>query len=150
MLTESAIYKKAYLELYKGCMADVLRNHEEYLKAHARIEGVKIAQYGLSRAGKKMTFDDWVCELDAICGEYAKAEREAAERKSEIENYLLNLTEPDERTVMELRYLSLLSWEGIAKQTHYSRSWVHELHDRALEKLPYPKSVDDTGRHNLI
>lgn len=39
------------------------------------------------------------------------------------------------KTVLIKRYLLSMSWEEVAKQMHYDRRWVTELHLRAIKEL---------------
>ena len=39
------------------------------------------------------------------------------------------------QTLLELRYLCFRTWEQIAVEMNYDLSWVHRLHNRALNKI---------------
>ena len=65
------------------------------------------------------------------------ATRLAALRKQlvEIENAIDALEDPDERTVMRLRYIQGLRWEAIAMRMYYGRTTVFRIANRAEEHL---------------
>lgn len=45
------------------------------------------------------------------------------------------VSEPNYKMVLELRYVSYLSWEEIAVRMGYAFRWTQELHRRALDAL---------------
>lgn len=43
--------------------------------------------------------------------------------------------DPDERLVLEERYINFRSWEKIAEDMSFSKRWVHTLHSRGLDAV---------------
>lgn len=61
------------------------------------------------------------------------------EMLKEIMNVLdLCLTDPNEMSVILLRYINHYSWKEIAKRMDYSSSTVYRLHRSALEHITLP------------
>lgn len=53
--------------------------------------------------------------------------------KIEIGNLIDMVHNESYRLLLEKRYLCFLSWDQIAAEMHYSRRWVLNKHERALE-----------------
>ena len=54
-------------------------------------------------------------------------------QKQEIMQMIGQLSKPEYQTVLELRYLSLWTWEKIAMNMNYSENYIYELHRAALK-----------------
>ena len=54
-------------------------------------------------------------------------------RKQALREIILSLERPEYRTVLELRYLSPMTWEAVAEETHYSLHYLYKIHNRALD-----------------
>lgn len=57
------------------------------------------------------------------------------EVRNEIAETILNVKNPDERCLLELRYLCCYSWDKIVKAMRMSRESVFRLHRRSLENF---------------
>lgn len=55
--------------------------------------------------------------------------------KAEISAMIAKLDSPDYRLVLEMRYLSLKTWEEISSDLHFSLRWTKSLHARALKAV---------------
>ena len=53
--------------------------------------------------------------------------------KREVMKLINKMEDADCLTILELRYLSFMSWEQIATEMNFSYRWVHTLHARALK-----------------
>ena len=53
--------------------------------------------------------------------------------KRDITDVIKAVPEQEAQTILEKRYLCLLSWEQIAVDMHYSGKWIQKLHDRSLD-----------------
>ena len=131
-------YKKAYLQLYLDYREMADDAGEEFERLDAKKDQIKIATYGLSRGATRRTFEDWVADLEETIRRYSETERDAQEKKLEIERYILTISNHDERKVLTAKYIKGLTWPGVAKDTNFSRARVIQIWKNALDNLPDP------------
>ena len=55
--------------------------------------------------------------------------------KYEIVTVIKCVESPELKTLLELRYLSFMTWEEISVELHYDIRHVHRLHSRALDEV---------------
>lgn len=78
---------------------------------------------------KKMKMDTADIE-DSIMRQYDRLKQ-----KLDLADRMLEVLEPEERTVLTARYYAGIRWEYIESKTLYSCSQSQRIHDRALRKL---------------
>lgn len=61
--------------------------------------------------------------------------------KREITHMINGLSNPEEQTLLELRYLCFKTWEQISVDTGYTLQNLYKLHAKALKNLPYAPKV---------
>lgn len=59
--------------------------------------------------------------------------------KKEIMSIIKKINNPEQQTLLELRYLCFKTWEQIAVDMGYSIQNAYKVHDRALENIIVPK-----------
>ena len=62
--------------------------------------------------------------------------------RNEIAESIANVANPQERNLLELRYLCLYSWRKIAQIMLFSSQHVFRLHQRALNNFLLPAKVE--------
>ena len=72
--------------------------------------------------------------------EYIKHQIEEGKAKlnyyiAELLNEMDKLDNTEEYDIIFKRYIRFKSWEEIEQECHYTKRWIIELHNRALEKL---------------
>ena len=72
--------------------------------------------------------------------EYIKHQIEEGKAKlnyyiADLLNEMDKLDNTEEYDIMFKRYIQFKSWEEIEQECHYTKRWIIELHNRALEKL---------------
>ena len=66
--------------------------------------------------------------------------------KRDIVKVIKQIQNPEYQTLLELRYLSFISWEQIAVDMRYDLRYLYKIHGRALEQCErFIK--EDTKRH---
>ena len=55
--------------------------------------------------------------------------------KKEIMSIIKNINNPEQQTLLELRYLCFKTWEQIAVDMGYSIQNAYKVHDRAIENI---------------
>lgn len=68
--------------------------------------------------------------LDSLCGRLILIEK----KRYEAEQAMQRLP-AQQATVMYLRYIEGMSWDKIAKETHYNRQHLMKIHRAAVERL---------------
>lgn len=59
--------------------------------------------------------------------------------KREIMNAIKEISNPEQQTLLELRYLCFKTWEQIAVDMEYSSQHIFRLHGKALKEIIIPK-----------
>ena len=67
--------------------------------------------------------------------------------KKEIKDVIGEVKNVKFRTLLEMRYLSQMTWEQIAVKLGYDLRYTHKIHGRALQKISVPEEKKDTKRH---
>lgn len=71
--------------------------------------------------------------------EEVKADMEGlVDLKKQIMDSINQVEDPELRTLLELRYLSYLSWEQIAGEMYYGIDNIFKLHRKALDQIEVP------------
>jgi len=62
--------------------------------------------------------------------------------KRDIMDVIKKINNPEQQTLLELRYLCFKSWEQIAVEMGYSIQNAYKVHDRAIENIAALKRVE--------
>lgn len=62
--------------------------------------------------------------------------------KREIKSVISEVKDVKYRTLLEMRYLSQMTWEQIAVQLGYDSRYIRKMHGRALQKIVVPEKKD--------
>lgn len=79
--------------------------------------------------------EDGVCALMDVCRDIEDEAQRLRRIISETNAVIDRLTDASEREVLELRYLSGLKWEDVARRMMYDERQVRRIHVRALEHV---------------
>jgi len=91
---------------------------------------------------------DSVCKIVDLQNEINRDIDTLVDLKKEIMDVIKAVSNPEQQTLLEKRYLCFLSWEKIAVDMGYDLRYTHKLHIRALEECKTPASPKvDTKRH---
>ena len=61
--------------------------------------------------------------------------------KQEVVGVINAINNPEQRMVLELRYLSFKTWDEIAEDMHYGIDNIFKLHKKALEAVVIPSAL---------
>ncbi len=61
--------------------------------------------------------------------------KKLVDQKAEIVDTISQIESPEQRTVLEKRYLCFMPWEEVAARTNYSIQHVFRLHGQALKEV---------------
>lgn len=82
--------------------------------------------------------ENTVCKIVDLKNEINSDIDRLVRLKIEIAAAIQALDNPDERIVLEKRYLGFLSWKEIAAEMKYSVRNLYRIHDRGLENIKVP------------
>ena len=60
--------------------------------------------------------------------------------KQEIMHTIKSVKNPEQQTLLELRYLCFKNWEFVAEEMGYNVRHIYRLHDEAVEQVTLPES----------
>lgn len=131
-MTNKEFMKKAY-EIDRRLKAR--RRRLEYLRS--RIEATSPQVTGIPKSSSivnSVMEEQTVRILDLeMC--IQKDERDLAEARQEIKESIDAIGNETLSTILQMRYLDYLCWEDIMASLDYCRSYLYELHGRALRAV---------------
>lgn len=116
------------------------RYREMAMRATGRTDAVRLS--GTSRRSK---VEDNVLAMVDIRRDLEKQIQEFFAEIRRAEALISRLSNPNQRTVLQLRYFSDMTWEEIADKMGYTLRWVHQLHRTAIAGLR-PAQADGKAR----
>ena len=119
---------------YRDLYDELGQMGEDIASLRGKVEAPKVANVTHSPKGKSVTTADLVAELIDLEKSYGDKCRQVLRLHKRIVSVIGNL-DGRERVIMRARYIRGHSWEKIAADMHYDKSWVHRLHGRILEKV---------------
>lgn len=128
--------KKAYLMQYRAAdneINDLLREKERIMARLTKMtSSVSDMPHGPHQPDKLTDGVAAIIELDA---EIDRKVDELCEMRREITKQVDKMDSDKQRRVLKLRYISGMTWERIAIEMRYDRTYVWRLHGAALNSL---------------
>ena len=87
----------------------------------------------VSRTRSATQLEDAIIRLMEVEEELNRQIDVLIDTKIEISRLIDRVRNENYRLILEKRYLCFLPWKQIAEEMHYSRRWVLQKHERALE-----------------
>lgn len=116
----------------------------ENLQSMARKVTSTISKSPSGNANDVSRIENSVAEIYDCTKRLAEEISCAVEIREKIIETMKRLENPNERLVLELRYIGFDSWERIAQKTSFSLPHVFLLHRRALKNLERRLIVNDS------
>ena len=82
--------------------------------------------------------EDVIVKIVDLQNEIKEAMEGLVDLKKQILDSINKVEDPELRTLLELRYISYMSWENIAAEMFYGIDNVFKLHRKALEQIEVP------------
>lgn len=127
--------KKAYLKSYQ-------KHTRRTKRIDAEIEEIKSMKMypslnndGMPHGNNHSDLSQYSVILDEKENELYQEGVKQAQAYTDISNRIANIEDEDQRDVLFYRYIKGMEWWQVANAMHFSESWVHELHGRALKNL---------------
>ena len=90
---------------------------------------------GMPRSPNPLDLADFLAKAIDLENEIAADLEQLLATKAEITEIIKRVEGYENRTLLELRYLSFKKWDLIAIELYVNPRWVHRLHNRALEEV---------------
>ena len=110
----------------------------EALKAHAVYSAPQISGLPHGSVSCKSVMEESalkIMELEQYINEQIQ---ELVRLKKEIASVIKAINNPEYETILEMRYLSFMSWDEIQYQMEYSQRYMFKIHGLALEMVRVP------------
>ena len=78
---------------------------------------------------------DAVCKIVDLQEELGRDVQELVDLKRRISNIIKAVSNTEQQTLLEKRYLCFQTWEKIAVDMNFSMQYAFRIHDKALEKI---------------
>ena len=102
------------------------------LRSMAKHMTVSYGAEPVSRTRNVSSMEDAILKIMMVEREIDQTIDAMLAQRKEIETTIQLVTDPDSRTLLELRYLAFKEWEEIAVIFRCSSSYAHRMHRRAL------------------
>lgn len=109
------------------------------LNALARKVTTTLSDMPRAKSDKGSRLEHTVLKIVALQEEINGDIDDLVDLKREIRAAILTLEDPEERVILEKRYLAFTQWEQIAVDLNYSIQYCFKVHKRALEKIKVPE-----------
>ena len=85
--------------------------------------------------------EDIICKIVGLENEINADIDKLVDLKRELINMIKSIANPENQTLLELRYLCFKSWEQIAVEMGYSIQHIYRLRDKAIEEIRLPSET---------
>lgn len=85
--------------------------------------------------------EDIICKIVGLENEINADIDRLVDLKRELINMIKSIANPENQTLLELRYLCFKSWEQIAVEMGYSIQHIYRLRDKAIEEIRLPSET---------
>ena len=105
----------------------------DWLRSHAAYVSPRISdEPKVSVSGRRSPVEEAVVRITELETEINNSIANLMMLKQEIGKAIKSVNNMECETLLEMRYLSFLSWEQIAAQLNYSQDYIYHLHRKAL------------------
>lgn len=110
----------------------------EALKAHAVYTSPKISDMPHGSASCKSAMEEAAVKIIELEQYISEQIQELVRLKKEIASVIKAINNPEYETILEMRYLSFMSWDEIQYRMEYSQCYMFKVHGFALEMIRIP------------
>lgn len=128
--------KKGYLASYK-MLYQKKQSLEEQLQSLREI-GQSAKNQKLSdmpRGSEKKDLSDYIVKIDLLISRIENLKADCMQRRLDIENYIAELENGVESSLLFKRYIEFKTWEQICEEINYSWMQTYRIHGNALKNL---------------
>jgi DNA-directed RNA polymerase specialized sigma subunit len=129
--------KKEYLSqaLFLDKRIKAKERQLDWLKDHAVYVSPQISDMPNTPRAHRSAMEEAVVKIVDLETEISNGISQLVQLKSTIAGAIRSINSMECETLLEMRYLTFMSWEEIAAQLGYSQSYIYHLHRKALSLL---------------
>lgn len=128
--------KKEYLNGYKNATEEINKMKERYSELKMSKIYPPVISDGMPHASNKTDLSGYASKVDEMERKIVKARYNRIKKKQEIEKAIKTVEKEDERNILFLRYIRLLSWNQIMDVTGIRPLYkIFRVHGRALNHV---------------
>lgn len=128
--------KKEYMNGYKNATEDIRKMQERYSELKMSKIYPSVISDGMPHASNKTDLSGYAAKVDEMERNIVKARYNRVKKKQEIEEAIKTVEKEEERTILFLRYIRLLSWNQVMDVTGIRPLYkIFRLHGRALKHV---------------
>ncbi len=110
----------------------------DWLKDHSVYVSSELSDMPKSSRAHRSALEEAVVKIVDLETEIAIGIAELMQLQSSIAQVIRSTNNMECETILEMRYLTFMSWEDITVQLGYSQSYIYHLHRRALSLVRVP------------
>ena len=138
--------KKKYLKSYRficNRIKSLERQIEELResKSQAKTQEITDMPHG---SGKMSDLSDYIDKLERLEEKASYKCEEKRQKKIEIENTIMDISDDIESDVLYKRYIMLEGWNDIAEELGYCERQIYRIHGQALHSMKLVEQQEST------
>ena len=112
----------------------------DWVKDHAVYVSPQLSDMPKTSRAHRSALEEAVVRIVDLETEISKGISLLMQMKSDIAQTIRGINSMECETILEMRYLTFMSWEEIAVQLGYSQDYIYHLHRKALSLVRVPAS----------
>jgi DNA-directed RNA polymerase specialized sigma subunit len=112
----------------------------DWLKSHAVYVSPKLTEIPKAPSIRRSPVEEAVIRITELEREINDSIAQLMLLKTEIAGAIRSVNSMECETLLEMRYLTFLSWDQVAAQLNYSQDYIYHLHRKALGLVKIPGS----------
>jgi DNA-directed RNA polymerase specialized sigma subunit len=110
----------------------------DWLKSHAVYVSPKLTEVPKAPSTRRSPVEEAVVRITELEHEINTSISQLMRLKVEIAEVIRSVNSMECETLLEMRYLTFLSWDQVASQLNYSQDYIYHLHRKALALVRFP------------
>lgn len=128
--------KKAYLMKYRLLAKKAERTARKLDQAEFELIAIKSPSFnGLPKTTARITLDDKIARKERLENQFKREIKQASKKRSEIYKLIDGLDNPKQAEVLDQYFIQQKTIEAIAKDMHYSTSYIIKLYRQGVETI---------------
>lgn len=139
--------KKAYLMKYQLLAKKAERTARKLDQAELELITVKSPSFnGLPKTTARVTLDDKIARKEQLENRFKREIKQASKKRSEIYELIDDLDNPKQAEVLDQYFIQQKTLEAIAKDMHYSISYIIKLYRQGVETITIKEWGGDNAK----
>lgn len=128
--------KKAYLMKYRLLAKKAERTARKLDQVEFELIAIKSPSFnGLPKTTARITLDDKIARKERLENQFKREIKQASKKRSEIYELIDDLDNPKQAEVLDQYFIQQKTIEAIAKDMHYSTSYIIKLYRQGVETI---------------